>query len=181
MRSPTAKTAYVLLAILAAAAAGYRSNAPPAPSIDVTPPGQAYPVVRVIDGDTIVITYNGHPTTVRLVGVDTPETVHPSKPIEHYGPEASTFLHNLLTGESVHLEIPTTGDTRDRYDRLLAYVYRHPDGLHVNDELIRQGYARAYTDYPFLRSDSFMQRQRAARAAGRGMWGPPTAAPPTAP
>jgi len=170
MRRAPPQNALALLAVLIAAAAGYQSNALLTPDVTHTLPGPAYAVLRVIDGDTIVIRHNDHDTTVRLIGVDTPETVHPSKPIQHYGKEASSFLHNLLTGESVHLEPPASGSPQDRYGRLLAYVYRAPDGLFVNEELIRQGYGRAYTTYPFLRSDRFVNRQRSAQAAGRGLW-----------
>src|SRR5688572_18099377 len=84
-------------------------------------------VLRVIDGDTIEIEQDGKPVKVRLIGVDTPETVHPSKPVEEYGREASKFTTNLLKGESVFLEFDK--DKADRYGRLLAYVYRAPDGL----------------------------------------------------
>ena len=90
----------------------------------------AYKVVRVIDGDTVKIDYNGKATNVRLIGVDTPEIVHPSKPVEAYGKEASNFTKNLLQGESVYLRFDI--DKTDKYGRLLAYLYRAPDGLFVN-------------------------------------------------
>lgn len=90
----------------------------------------AYKVVRVIDGDTVNIQYNGRATNVRLIGVDTPETVHPNKPVEAYGKEASDFTKNLLQGESVYLRFDT--EWMDNFDRLLAYLYRTPDGLFVN-------------------------------------------------
>lgn len=125
-------------------------------------------VERVIDGDTIVIAFHDESTRVRFIGVDTPETKHPRKPVECYGPEASTFTENLLKGERVLLRY---GDERrDRYDRLLAYVYRAPDWLHVNAELVRQGYAKAYIRFPFEHSDRFIELQARAQAAGKGVW-----------
>ena len=83
-----------------------------------------------------------------MVGVDTPETVHPQKPVEYYGREASMFLTNLLTGEEVYVKRHPENAT-GKYGRTLLYLYRAPDGLFVNLEIIRQGYGRAYTVYPF--------------------------------
>ena len=104
-------------------------------------------MLRTIDGDTIEVEQDGKPVKVRLIGVDTPETVHPSKPVEAFGKEASRFTANLLKGESVYLEFDK--DKTDKYGRTLAFVYRAPDGLFVNLEIIRQGYGHAYTKYPF--------------------------------
>lgn len=133
---------------------------------------KAYKVMRVVDGDTIAVEIEGEQQAVRLIGVDTPETVHPSKPVETYGKEASSFTRNLLLGESVYLK-PDQGDSleRDKYGRLLAYVYRAPDRLFVNAEIIRQGYGHAYTVYPFAKMDEFRVHEQAARTAGRGLWG----------
>jgi micrococcal nuclease len=80
----------------------------------------AYPVLKVVDGDTVKITYEGKETTVRLIGVDTPETVHPSKPVEAFGKEASNFTKNLLLGESIYLRFD--GNRTDKYGRMLAYL-----------------------------------------------------------
>jgi micrococcal nuclease len=127
-------------------------------------------MVRVIDGDTVVLRLGGIETTVRLIGVDTPETVHPRQPVEEYGEEASRFLTNLLMGESVYVE-SEPGNTLDRYGRTLAYLYRVPDGLFVNLEIVRQGYGHAYTKYPFEHMELFRVYERKAREAGRGLWG----------
>ena len=108
---------------------------------------RAYQVLRIIDGDTVEINYDGQAVSVRLIGVDTPETVHPSQPVEAYGREASSFTKNLRLGESVYLRFDT--EKQDRYGRLLAYLYRAPDGLFVNLEVVRQGYGHAYTRSPF--------------------------------
>jgi micrococcal nuclease len=83
---------------------------------------QAYEVATVIDGDTVKLIIDGRPTTVRLIGIDTPETVHPTKPVEPYGKRASEFLHNMLAGGSVYLEYGA--ERTDKYGRLLAYLYR---------------------------------------------------------
>ena len=129
-------------------------------------------VVRIVDGDTVVLRLRGDETTVRLIGVDTPETVHPRRPVEAYGKEASRFLTNLLAGESVYLQ-SEPGNTVDRYGRTLGYLYRVPDGLFVNLEIVRQGYGHAYTKYPFTHMDLFRFYESKARDAGRGLWGDP--------
>lgn len=122
---------------------------------------------RVVDGDTIVVDIDGVCEKVRLVGVDTPETVHPNKPVEHYGKEASAFTRNMVEGEMVRLEYDT--QRRDRYGRLLAYVYL-PDGTFLNAEIIKQGYGFAYTRFPFKYMDQFRQYERSARESGAGLW-----------
>ena len=129
----------------------------------------AYKVMRVIDGDTVRIDYNGKATNVRLIGVDTPETVHPNKPVEAYGKEASNFTKNLLLGESVYLRFDV--DRTDKYGRLLAYLYRAPDGLFVNLEIVRQGYGHAYTQFPFKHMELFRYYGNRASAAGKGLYG----------
>ncbi len=133
----------------------------------------AYKVVRVIDGDTVKIDYNGKAKNVRLIGVDTPETVHPNKPVEAYGKEASNFTKNLLLGESVYLRFDA--ERTDTFGRLLAYVYRAPDGLFVNLEIVRQGYGHAYTQFPFKHIELFRYYGNRARISGKGLYGDPKA------
>jgi micrococcal nuclease len=122
-------------------------------------------VERVVDGDTIVVRGVGR---VRLIGVDTPETVHPSRPVEFFGREASAFAKRLLQGQRVRLEYDR--EPTDRYGRTLAYVHL-ADGTFVNAEIIRRGYGHAYTRFPFRHLDRFRQLEREAREAGRGLWG----------
>ena len=129
----------------------------------------AYPVTRIIDGDTVEIRYGGKLTSVALIGVDTPETVHPQKPVEPYGKEATTFIKNLLLGESVYLRFD--GNRTDRYGRMLAYLYRAPDGLFVNLEIVRQGYGKVYTAFPFKHKSLFQHYSGQAQQARRGLWG----------
>ena len=133
---------------------------------------QAYKVVRVVDGDTVILLIQGKETSVRLIGVDTPETVHPRKPVQPYGREAGCFLNNLLRGENVYIEHKAGVAEFDRYGRLLAYLYRAPDGLFVNFELVRQGYGYAYTRFPFQYMDLFRFYERKARECEKGLWAP---------
>lgn len=103
-------------------------------------------VKRVVDGDTIVVTYHGKEEKVRLIGVNTPETVDPRRPVEYFGKEASAFTKNLLPpGTRVRLEFDW--EKRDKYGRMLAYVYKG-DTL-INAEIIRQGSGHAYPRFPF--------------------------------
>lgn len=123
-----------------------------------------YVVKRVVDGDTIKVQGVG---TIRLIGVDTPETVHPKKPVERFGREASRFTKELLTGKKVRLEYDF--EKTDRYNRVLAYVYLE-DGTLVNAEIIKRGYGHAYTRFPFKRLEEFRKLERDARLAKRGLW-----------
>ena len=129
---------------------------------------KTYRVLNVVDGDTIKIEYEGRSESVRLIGVDTPETVHPTKPVEFFGKEASAFTKNLLIGESVYLRFGN--EARGKYNRLLAYVFRAPDGLFVNLEIVRQGYGHAYVKYPFEHMELFRHYESRARRSGKGLW-----------
>ena len=146
-------------------------SAAPAPRSQPAAPAELYPIVRVIDGDTIKIIYKGATTTVRLLGVDTPETVKPNTPVQCYGPEASAEMHALLDGGEVAIETDPTQDLRDEYGRLLAYVFL-PDGTLVDELLIEQGYGREYTfkGRAYVYQAQFKQAQRDAQAALRGLW-----------
>ncbi|MFP6724268.1 MAG: thermonuclease family protein [Candidatus Poribacteria bacterium] len=97
------------------------------------------------------------------------ETVYPSRSVEADGREASSFTKNLRLGESVYLRFDT--ENQDRYGRLLAYLYRAPDGLFVNLEVVRQGYGHAYTRFPFKHMELFRNYENQARIAGKGLWG----------
>jgi endonuclease YncB( thermonuclease family) len=167
--------ALAILAVVFAYAGTQVALAPESNTLPILPTPDfskltAYPVVRVVDGDTIVVERHGEQVKVRLIGVDTPETVHPSKPIEHYGKEAPRFTTNLLKGESVYLLSERSHEKTDRYGRTLAYVYRAPDGLFVNAEIIRQGYGHAYTRFPFKYMKQFRQLEQFAGNAGKGLW-----------
>lgn len=128
--------------------------------------GQTFLVTRVVDGDTVVVEGIG---TVRLIGVDTPETVDPRRPVQRFGKEASAFARTLLAGKRVRVAYDR--DRTDRYGRTLAYLYLL-DGTFVNAEIVRQGYGFAYTRYPFTHLEAFRQHERAAREHQRGLWAP---------
>ena len=127
-----------------------------------------FPVLDIIDGDTIEIEYEGEPTRVRFIGVDAPETVHPDKPVEPYGPEAFEFIKKLLLNQGVYLEFDDK-QTNDPYERLLAQVYRASDGLFVNLELVSEGLGRV-DKYPFKYKDLFLLEQDKARRGKKGLW-----------
>jgi micrococcal nuclease len=128
-------------------------------------------VVRVVDGDTVQITVNGSTESVRLIGVDTPETVDERKPVQCYGPEASAHTKQLLpAGTAVHIE--RDAEVRDKYGRLLAYVYRSSDGLFVNLELVTGGYGSVLAIKPNVTYESvFRDAEATARQRGIGLWG----------
>ena len=126
-------------------------------------------VLRVVDGDTIRVRLDGHTERVRYIGVDTPESVKPGTPVQCFAKRAAAANAALVAGRSVRL----VGDVeqRDRYGRLLAYVYREPDGAFVNAQLVRDGYARTLTIAPNVaHARQFAQLARTARESGRGLW-----------
>jgi micrococcal nuclease len=126
-------------------------------------------VVKVVDGDTIHVATPSGREKVRYIGVDTPETRHPGKGVQCFGKAASAFNARLVDGERVRLVRDV--EARDRYGRLLAYVYRLRDGRFVNAELARRGYAVALTVPPNVRfAEHFVALARAAREGGRGLW-----------
>ena len=132
--------------------------------------GELATVTRVVDGDTLEVSIAGRIEKVRLIGVDTPETVHPQKPVEYFGKEASAFTRRMVEGKTVRLEPDTQNTNRDKYNRLLRYVYL-PDGRLLNAEIISQGYGHAYTRFPFSKMEEFRALEREAREANRGLWG----------
>jgi micrococcal nuclease len=131
-------------------------------------------VVEHVDGDTVRVRISNPPQgltlieTLRFLGVDTPETVHPQRPEEAFGREASGFTKERLLGKRVYLAFDW--DLRDRYGRLLVYVYTGPPASCFNAELVREGYAHAYTRYPFQFMEEFRLLEADARGAGRGLW-----------
>ena len=131
------------------------------------PAGLDTTVQRVVDGDTLVVSGNHH---IRLIGVDTPETKDPRRPVQCFGREASAFLTSLLP-RGTKVRLVGDVDQQDQYDRTLAYVYRLPDGLFVNAELVRNGYAHVLTISPNVaHADEFVALAAEARDASRGLW-----------
>ena len=123
---------------------------------------QTVKVRRVIDGDTFHV-------SVRIIGVDTPETRHPRKPVGFFGKEAAAFLRKLIQGKTVRLVLGH--DPVDRYGRLLSYVYL-PNGVFVNAQLVWEGFAEAesFGSEPRL-YQTLVQLERDAADSGRGLWG----------
>ena len=132
--------------------------------VQALPSRGPFRVTRVLDGDTIVFD-NGE--TVRLIGVDAPETHHPEIPVQRFGEEATEFLRRLVKGFECILEYEPN-NLRDQYGRLLAYVFVG-DRL-ANAEIIRRGYAYAYTRFPFRRQAEFIALEREARERQYGLW-----------
>lgn len=128
-----------------------------------------YKITKFEDGDTVTVDMNGISERVRMIGVDTPETQDPRVPVQCFGKAASQFTKDLIGGNDVRLEADPTNTNRDRYNRLLRYVYL-PDGRLVNSEIISQGYGFAYTLFPFEKLEEFRNLERQAREANRGLW-----------
>jgi micrococcal nuclease len=127
-------------------------------------------VVAVVDGDTIKVEVDGTVYPVRYIGIDCPETVNPSEPVQWMGPEACDCNRRLVEGKTVYLE-KNVSET-DQYGRLLCYVFL-PDGTFVNAELVRLGYAQVSTYPPDVRyQDLLLEMQQEARDHGVGLWGP---------
>ncbi len=135
----------------------------------VVPPAGSYNVTKVDDGDTIMVDMDGVEEKVRFIGVDTPETKDPRKVVQCFGKAASEFTKNLIGSNPVKLEADPTNTNRDRYNRLLRYVYL-PDGTLVNAKIIEQGYGFAYVSFPFTKLEEFKQLQTEAREQNRGLW-----------
>lgn len=138
-------------------------------------------VTRIIDGDTIVVSSAGRQLKVRLIGVNTPDVADPHDRAGRHRKEATRFATNLLKGEKVYLVFDKQTERLDAYGRTLAYIYRAPDGLFVNAEIVRQGYGRAYTRHPFKHLKAFGRLERFAKHAKKGIWLTAAAAATTTP
>jgi len=129
-----------------------------------------FEVIKVVDGDTVDVKINGKTERLRLIGINTPETVDPRKPVECFGREASAKAKELLLNQKVFLEADDTQDERDKYGRLLRYLYRE-DGLFYNLEIIKQGYAYEYTyQVPYIYQQQFKAAEDYARENKLGLW-----------
>lgn len=133
---------------------------------------KTYAVAYVVDGDTVKISMNGTLETVRLIGLDAPETSHPTELVECFGAEATEYATQLLAGKDVQLETDDTQATRDKYDRLLGYLIL-PDGRNVSEVMIENGYAHEYTyNIPYTYQAEFQAAEQRARENERGLWAP---------
>ena len=127
-------------------------------------------VKQVIDGDTFKVNIAGKVESLRMIGIDTPETVDPRKPVQCFGVEASNKAKLLLTGKKVSLEVDPSQGERDKYDRLLRYAYLE-DGTFFNKVMISDGYAHEYTyGTPYKYQVEFKQAEADARNGKRGLW-----------
>jgi len=161
----------------AADAGGDRQpGTPEVPAGLLAPAADDYPVLQVFDGDTIQIDLEGRHEKVRLQGIDTPEVGGPYTTVECFGQQASRRAHALLDGQRVRLAQDPNDDTRDRYGRLLAYVWT-ADGTFVNLAQVRDGYAYVYHgNRQWVYYDVFLDAQRDAERAAAGLWSPRTCA-----
>jgi micrococcal nuclease len=154
-------------------ASGRSAAALPASRSGLTRPSDAkgpYPITEVVDGDTDKIDVDGRTVKLRLIGIDTPETKHPSKPVECFGPQASARAEQLLTGRSVWIQYDATQSRRDVYGRDLVYVWLDAHTM-FNEVMVRTGYAHEYTyDKPYRYQRQFKAAEANAKAAGLGFW-----------
>ena len=131
-----------------------------------------FKVVKVVDGDTISVDIKGKKEVVRLLGIDTPESVDPRKPIQCFAREATNKMKSFVDGKLVILVSDSTQGNRDKYNRLLRYVYL-PNNVKtfVNGEMVKQGYAYSYRQYPTKMLDKFNSFEKYARENNLGLWG----------
>ena len=132
---------------------------------------QKFIVEKVVDGDTIKVNINGKLETIRLIGLDTPETVDPRKAVQCFGREASDKAKELLTGKKVILEVDITQGELDKYNRLLRYIFLE-DGTFYNKLMISEGYAHEYTyqSNPYKYQNDFKNAEKYARENKLGLW-----------
>jgi micrococcal nuclease len=128
-----------------------------------------YSVNHFVDGDTIAVNMNGKVEKVRLIGVDTPETHKPNTPVQCYGPAAAAFTKTTVGNSRVRLVSDSLSTDRDRYGRLLRYVYL-PDGSDLDEKLIENGYGFYYPYFPFSKSETFAAAEQSAMATKKGLW-----------
>ena len=157
------------IAILGLITACVNHVQPPAATAILNQQPGLYPVVHVNDGDTVVVKTPTGNETVRFIGVDTPEVKDPRKPVQCFGQAASAHTKQVMNGISVRLEPDPEDTDRDKYHRLLRYVYL-PDGTLYNAALIHDGYGFAYVVFPYTKMDEFRALETDARTHNRGLW-----------
>jgi micrococcal nuclease len=162
--------ARLILGLVVLAVAAYTAAArSPDPAPSASSSSSSGRVTRVVDGDTIHVMVGGRDENVRYIGVDTPESVKPGTPVQCFAERASAFNKRLVAGEQVRLV--RDAEERDRYGRLLAYVYRTRDNLFINATLVTGGYAVPLTIPPNVaHAKEFRLLATVARRKGRGLW-----------
>ena len=137
-----------------------------------TPAAPWYQVVRVVDGDTVVLSMSGADTKVRLIGLNTPETVDPRRAVQCFGKEASHKMQEIIGGQVVRLEQDPSQGANDKYNSVLGYMFL-ADGTNVNEYMIAQGYGYEYTYHtPYVYQKEFTQAQMTAQTQELGLWAP---------
>ena len=170
MRNLTRAVAAVLVAAQLSAC-----SIPPSPAAHADPVATTATVLKVVDGDTVDIVDDVRGRLrIRLLGIDTPETKKPNYTVGCWGPEATQFAKDTLLGQRVALIPDPTQDRTDRYGRTLSYLDR-ADGWDYSIEAARSGAAHSYVyhGHPAARADQIAAAEQEAKAAGRGLWGPP--------
>lgn len=137
-------------------------------NLAVNQPG-TYSVNHFVDGDTIAVNMNGQVEKVRFVGVDTPETHKPNTPVQCYGPNAAAYTKQRIGQQRVRLVSDALSTDRDRYGRLLRYVYL-PDGTNLDEALIQNGYGFYYPYFPFTKATRFSADEQQAISSRKGLW-----------
>ncbi|MBX4199648.1 thermonuclease family protein [Candidatus Saccharibacteria bacterium] len=159
----------LILAVLLVVATQSGWLSKPAQVAQQNQPG-LYSVAHFVDGDTIDVNMDGRTETVRFIGVDTPETHRPNTPVQCYGPEAAAYTKSIIGSSKLRLQADPLDTNRDRYGRLLRYIFLQ-DGTLVQEKLVSEGYAFAYTQFPFQKKQQFVDEQAQAKAAKKGLWG----------
>lgn len=157
-----------LVLIIGALVLQYSPIAQQSPTTESPSPG-FYRIDHFVDGDTIAVQMNGKTEEVRFIGIDTPETHKPNTPVQCFGPEASNYTKQTIGSHPVRLVADPLDDNRDRYGRLLRYVYL-PDGTLLNEMLIQKGYAFAYLSFPFSKKEAFAADATEAQSQHIGLW-----------
>lgn len=128
----------------------------------------SYAIKQFVDGDTVLVSMSGRDEEIRFIGIDTPETHKPDTPVQCYGPAAAAYTKNRIGSQRIRLVSDSLTTNRDRYNRLLRYVYLE-DGTNLNLELVQKGFAFAYA-FPFAKSKDFNQAMEKAQSSRKGLW-----------
>ncbi len=181
-RAPAIGSALFALLLAACTPFGPQATTPPprfqslTEGVALQPEPEPYPVTRVVDGDTVKLRRQGQEATVRLLGINSPESVDPRRPVQCFGREAGARMRLLVDGQRLYFAFDPRQEHVDRNGRLLGYLWRE-DGLFVNLEMVRGGYANEYTyDDPYTFRALFRQTARQAESAGNGLWAADTCA-----
>lgn len=138
---------------------------------EVAPKGQEAQVVKVVDGDTVTVSFSGKNETIRIIGINTPETVDPRKSVECFGQKASDEAKGQLNGKTVQLQSDSTQGERDKYNRLLRFVWLDSGTLDFGAMMIQEGYAYEYTySTPYIYQTKYKELQKEAEQNKKGLW-----------